>query len=239
MQAIPQHVGIIMDGNGRWATIRGKARHLGHYEGVKRTEEVVLHAKAVGIKYLTLYAFSTENWTRPGYEVTVLMKLGRQFMVRRQRDIDSLQMGIRFIGDRSRFPKSMRRLMDDVEKKSLPYTDFVLQVALSYGGRQEIAMACDRVVQAMISGELEKQTVTPELISQYLYTSGVPDPDLIIRTSGEIRTSNFLPWQSVYAEWIFRDELWPDFTSKSFDECIAEYCCRERRMGNIPQQQVG
>jgi undecaprenyl diphosphate synthase len=238
MSVIPQHVAIIMDGNGRWAQQKGQPRHFGHIEGVKRVEEVVRQAKISGVSVITLYAFSSENWQRPEYERKIIFGLAKTFIVRRIAELDSEKIRIKFIGERHRFPSSFQNLMSDVEYRSHEFTDFTVQVALSYGGRQEIAHATDSIIRQMLSGELPPQTVTPELLSQYLYTSGVPDPDLIIRTSGEIRTSNFLPWQSVYSEWIFRPELWPDFTAESFLECIAEYQKRERRMGKVLESKV-
>ncbi len=238
MLEFPKHVGIIMDGNGRWAEARGKPRTFGHYEGVKRTEEAVLHAKKIGIKYLTLYAFSSENWSREGYEVSVLMKLGKTFMLRRKRDIDELKMGIRFLGDREKFPPYMRKLMNDVEERSKPYEDFILQVLLSYGGQQEILRAINLVADKILSGALNPP-VTKEFFEQHLYTAGIPDPDLVIRTSGEMRTSNFLPWQTIYSEWIFHQKLWPDFRVEDFDECINEYRLRERRKGGMPIEKIG
>lgn len=241
MQAIPQHVGIIMDGNGRWAESKTPSlpRTKGHEAGVERAQEIVLHAKRVGIKHLSLFAFSTENWKRPGYEVSVIKRLGKRFLVRRLRGIDQEAIGVRIIGRREDFGHQTQRLMSLVEWNTKQHTDFILQVALSYGGQQEIARACNLIVEKMRSGELPWQEVTPQLIDQHLYTTGVPNPDLIIRTGGESRTSNFMPWQSIYSEWKVCDQMWPDFTTEHFDECLQYYRGRQRRFGGLAKQQVG
>mgnify|MGYP000971279435 FL=1 len=228
---IPTHVGLIMDGNGRWATQRGLPRLAGHKAGVENVKPTVLAAKKFGIKYLTFYAFSTENWKRPQDEVSGIMNLLSIFIDREVNNLHKEGVRILHIGRRERLDQSLRKKIEDAIELTKNNTTITVQMGLDYGGRDEITQAVRKIVASGVSPE----EVNEELISQNLYTAGIPDPDLIIRTSGEMRTSNFLIWQSAYAEWIFPETYWPDFTEEVFWQMLVEYSRRDRRYGGLSQ----
>jgi len=228
---IPTHVGLIMDGNGRWATQRGLPRLAGHKAGVENVKPTVLAAKKFGIKYLTFYAFSTENWKRPQDEVSGIMNLLSIFIDREVNNLHKEGVRILHIGRRERLDQSLRKKIEDAIELTKNNTAITVQMGLDYGGRDEITQAVHKIVSLGVPPE----AVTEELISQNLYTAGIPDPDLVIRTSGEMRTSNFLIWQSAYAEWIFPETYWPDFTEEVFWQMLVEYSRRDRRFGGLSQ----
>ena len=228
---IPTHVGLIMDGNGRWATQRGLPRLAGHKAGVENVKPTVLAAKKFGIKYLTFYAFSTENWKRPQDEVSGIMNLLSIFIDREVNNLHKEGVRILHIGRRERLDQSLRKKIEDAIELTKNNTTITVQMGLDYGGRDEITQAVGKIVASGVPPE----AVTEELISQNLYTAGIPDPDLVIRTSGEMRTSNFLIWQSAYAEWIFPATYWPDFTEEIFWQMLVEDSRRDRRFGELSQ----
>lgn len=230
---VPQHIGIIMDGNGRWAKKRGLPRTAGHTAGAANFRTITRYASSIGVKYLTLYAFSTENWNRPAQEVSALMKLFHQYLEEALRDFMDENIRVRFIGDISAFNEDLQKLIRRVEEASAPKTGMVLNLAMNYGGRAEIARAMQSLARRVQSGALEPEAITEQMISDALYTAGQPDPDLIIRPSGEERLSNFLLWQSAYAEFEYFDILWPDFKPKHLDEAIRRFRGRQRRFGGI------
>jgi undecaprenyl diphosphate synthase len=226
---VPRHVGIIMDGNGRWAAARGLPRVEGHRRGVERSKEVIEVAAELGIKALTIYTFSTENWRRPSSEVTTLMKLLELYL---RNEIDGLiRNGIVFrtIGDTGRLPGHIQDIIREAEERTSSNKGMILVTALSYSGRSEILRAVKRILYAGLSPE----EITEEVFNSYLDTAGIPAPDLIIRTSGEMRISNFLLWQAAYSEFYFTETLWPDFTKDEFLLAIQDYQRRERRFGAI------
>ena len=228
---IPTHVGLIMDGNGRWATQRGLPRLAGHKAGVENVKPTVLAAKKFGIKYLTFYAFSTENWKRPQDEVSGIMNLLSIFIDKEVNNLHKEGVRILHIGRRERLDQGLRKKIEGAINLTKDNTTITVQMGLDYGGRDEIAQAVRKIVASGVTPE----EVTEELISQNLYTAGIPDPDLIIRTSGEMRTSNFLIWQSAYSEWIFPETYWPDFTEQVFWQMLVEYSRRDRRYGGLSQ----
>ena len=228
---IPTHVGLIMDGNGRWATQRGLPRLAGHKAGVENVKPTVLAAKKFGIKYLTFYAFSTENWKRPQDEVSGIMNLLSIFIDKEVNNLHKEGVRILHIGRRERLDQGLRKKIEGAIDLTKDNTTIMVQMGLDYGGRDEIAQAVRKIVASGVTPE----EVTEELISQNLYTAGIPDPDLVIRTSGEMRTSNFLIWQSAYAEWIFPETYWPDFTEEVFWQMLVEYSRRDRRFGGLSQ----
>mgnify|MGYP001240483744 FL=1 len=228
---IPTHVGLIMDGNGRWATQRGLPRLAGHKAGVENVKPTVLAAKKFGIKYLTFYAFSTENWKRPQDEVSGIMNLLSIFIDKEVNNLHKEGVRILHIGRRERLDQGLRKKIEGAIDLTKDNTTITVQMGLDYGGRDEIAQAVRKIVTSGVTPE----EVTEELISQNLYTAGIPDPDLIIRTSGEMRTSNFLIWQSAYSEWIFPETYWPDFTEEVFWQMLVEYSRRDRRYGGLSQ----
>ena len=230
---IPQHVAIILDGNGRWAKKKKMPRNYGHAQGSKNVERICEAAYNMGIKYLTVYAFSTENWNRPAEEVGGLMRLFKEYLEEALRDFMDENIRVRFIGDVSAFPAEVRQLIEEVEEASASKTGMVLNLAMNYGGRAEITRAAQRFAQEVQQGRRSPEELTEELFSQYLYTGGQPDPDLIIRPSGEERLSNFLLWQSAYAELVYFDILWPDFKTSDLDEALAIYASRQRRFGGV------
>ncbi|UFE35392.1 di-trans,poly-cis-decaprenylcistransferase [Pseudosulfitobacter pseudonitzschiae] len=229
----PRHVAIIMDGNGRWATQRGRPRLFGHRAGAKRVREVVESCPDVGVEYLTIFAFSTENWRRTQTEVAGLMSLFRMYISREARALDEFGARVRFIGDRVKLDAKLVKLMDDLEVLTQNNTSVHLTIALNYGGRDEVARATKRLAQDVASGNLKPEDVDEETLPKYLDTCVLPDPDLVIRTSGEARISNFLLWQSAYAEYEFIDTLWPDFTKEEFARLCASYGGRDRRFGGV------
>ena len=233
LEGAPQHVAIIMDGNGRWAVSRGRPRTYGHHRGAERVREIVDVAPDLGIKVLTLFAFSTENFRRPGYEVRVLMSLFRRYIAREVDGLDAENVRVRFIGDRSRLPNNLQNLMEMMEARTAANDRMTLQLAISYGSRDEITRAVQTLAAEAAEGRIDPAEIGEEAISRALYTGGVADPDLVIRTSGEQRMSNFLLWQSAYAEYAFVDECWPDFTPERLADVCASYGDRERRFGAV------
>ncbi len=229
----PQHVAIIMDGNGRWATKRGLPRIAGHKRGLNSVRKVTREAKALGIRYLTLFAFSTENWLRPREEVHGLMDLFRFYMRRECKVLVSEGVRIKFIGDPSEMPEDIQKLMVEAEELTAKGEVMTLVVALNYGARAEIVRAAARISERVAAGELTGNDITEETISAELTTSGIPDPDLILRTSGEQRLSNFLLWQAAYTEFLFVDKHWPDFDQTSLRQAVIAYNTRDRRFGAV------
>ncbi|MCY4168654.1 MAG: polyprenyl diphosphate synthase [Rhodobacter sp.] len=229
----PHHVAIIMDGNGRWAQQRGRPRLYGHQAGARRVREIVGICPDLGVKYLTIFAFSTENWKRTQIEVAGLMTLFRRYITLETRALVREGVQVRFIGDRIRLDEKLVWLMDELELLTAGNSRVHLTVALNYGGRDEVARATRRLAREVMANRLNPDTVNEATFAYYLDTYFLPDPDLVIRTSGEARISNFLLWQSAYAEYEFVDTLWPDFTKDAFAEIVAGYSGRERRFGSI------
>ena len=230
----PNHVAIIMDGNGRWAQARGKPRLFGHRAGAKRVREIVEACPDLGVKYLTIFAFSTENWKRTQAEVAGLMLLFRRYIKQETQALVESKVRVRFIGDRVKLDKKLVALMDDLEQTTA-HNDLVhLTIALNYGGRDEVARATKRLAHEVADGKLHPEDVDEETLTRFLDTHVLPDPDLVIRTSGEARVSNFLLWQAAYSEYEFIDTLWPDFTPEIFAEVLGGYGGRERRFGAVP-----
>ncbi len=231
----PRHVAIIMDGNGRWATQRGRPRLFGHHAGARRVREVVQTCPDIGVEYLTIFAFSTENWKRTQVEVAGLMSLFRRYISKETRALNEFGARVRFIGDRVRLDAKLISLMDELETLTASNNTVNLTIALNYGGRDEVARATKRLAQDVAEGTLLPQDVDEETLPKYLDTYVLPDPDLVIRTSGEARISNFLLWQSAYAEYEFIDTLWPDFSREEFTRLCASYGGRDRRFGGVKQ----
>ena len=229
----PRHVAIIMDGNGRWAQARGRPRLFGHHAGARRVREVVEACPHLGIKYLTVFAFSTENWKRTQVEVAGLMSLFRRYITKETRSLREFGARVRFIGDRVRLDDKLIKLMNELEEATAHNDTVNLTIALNYGGRDEVARATQRLAQDVADGRLDPASVDEETLPKYLDTCVLPDPDLVIRTSGEARISNFLLWQSAYAEYEFIDTLWPDFTREEFGRLCAAYGGRDRRFGAV------
>jgi undecaprenyl diphosphate synthase len=231
--SIPVHIAIIMDGNGRWAKARGLVRTQGHLEGVKRVSEVIEAASNAGVKVLTLYTFSTENWTRPEAEVSMLMQTMINVLGQKLKQLCEKNVRFRVSGRRAGVPEGVLETFDRVTAETAKNTGMVLNIAFNYGGRQEILDAVRSLVQDAVAGRISAEGVTDEAFSSRLYTAGLPDPDLLIRTSGETRISNFLLWQLSYAEFYFTDKCWPDFTIAEFNKALVDYSKRERRFGAI------
>lgn len=229
----PQHVAIIMDGNGRWAQARGRPRLFGHREGAKRVREVVEACSGLGVKYLTIFAFSTENWKRTQVEVAGLMSLFRRYISHETRALHEKHVRVRFIGDRVRLDAKLTALMDQLEALTQDNDGVQLTIALNYGGRDEVARATQRLAQDVAAGKLDPKDIDEETLPRYLDTRVLPDPDLVIRTSGEARISNFLLWQSAYSEYEFIDTLWPDFTAEELGRLCTGYGQRDRRFGAV------
>lgn len=228
-----EHVAIIMDGNGRWAVQKGWPRLVGHRKGAERVKEIVRVAPDLGIKWLTIYAFSTENWKRSTEEVLGLMAIFARYIEREADRLAAESVRMRFIGDRSRLDARLQRLMAGIEARTAGYSRLNLTVAINYGGRDELTRALRGVAQDVAAGRLAPQEVTDALISARLDTAGLPDPDLVIRTSGETRTSNFLPWQAAYAEYEFTQTLWPDFSTEELARIVERFGNRDRRFGGV------
>ncbi|SFE08154.1 polyprenyl diphosphate synthase [Roseivivax sediminis] len=229
----PRHVAVIMDGNGRWAQGRGRPRLFGHQAGARRVREIVEACPDVGVEYLTIFAFSTENWKRTQSEVAGLMSLFRRYITQEARSLREENVRVRFIGDRLRLDDKLRTLMDELEAMTAHCTGVNLTIALNYGGRDEVARATKRLAEDVAAGRLDPAEIGEETLPRYLDTCLLPDPDLVIRTSGEARISNFLLWQSAYAEYEFVDTLWPDFSADEFARLTASFGGRERRYGAI------
>lgn len=230
---IPAHVAIIMDGNGRWAKARGLPRLAGHRAGVEALRQTVRAAADMGISWLTVYAFSSENWSRPKAEVTDLMGLLKIFIRRDLADLHENGVRVRIIGDRASLQPDIKSLLMEAEALTAANTALTLVIAFNYGGRDEIARAARSIAEAVQRGDLAAAAITPELFAEYLDTVDIPDPDLLIRTSGEIRLSNFLPWQSAYSEFYFDPCYWPDFSRENLAQALREYAGRERRFGGL------
>lgn len=226
----PRHIAIIMDGNGRWARKRGLPRTAGHSAGAEAFRRIANYCRTLGVEYLTVYAFSTENWKRSQEEVGGIMLLLRRYLEEAIRDMTKNRVRFRFFGDLSRLSPQLQKLCYDAENQSAEY-DVQVNFCLNYGGRDEIVRAARVFAAEVAEGKRKPEELTEELFSSYLYSAGVPDPELIIRPSGELRTSNFLPWQSAYSEYVFMDVLWPDFGPQDLDKAIDEYHRRNRRFG--------
>ncbi len=234
--AAPRHVAIIMDGNGRWAAARGLPRSAGHKTGIDALRRSVKAASDFGIEYLTIYSFSTENWSRPKTEVTFLLELLRRFIRQDVAELHASGVQIKIIGARDDLEASMIAMLDDAEKLTAANSKLKLVVAFNYGSRQEILRATQTIANSVKSGALNVSDITLETIAGALDTSGIPDPDLLIRTGGEQRISNFLLWQCAYAEFVFVPEFWPDFDAAIFRRALDEYAARDRRFGGVKAQ---
>lgn len=230
---IPKHVAIIMDGNGRWAKKRALPRAAGHYEGMQVVRKITRFANELGIKILSLYAFSTENWKRPKSEVEYLMKLPEQFLTTFLPELIEENVNVRVIGNMEQLPEHTRRAVEKAIHETKDNTGLILNFALNYGSRAEITYAMQQIAKEIQNGRLSPEQITEELVSSYLMTKGLADPDLLIRTSGEIRLSNFMLWQLAYTEFWFTDVLWPDFTEQHLLEAIAAFQKRNRRFGGV------
>lgn len=228
---VPGHVAIIMDGNGRWAVKRGLPRIEGHRRGVDAVRRAVRISTELGIRHLTVYGFSAENWRRPAQEVEDLFRLLRRFIRNDLADLHARNIRIRVIGDRAGLADDLRALLDEAQEVTHRNTGLTLVVAFNYGGRQEIVRAVQALARQVLEGELDPDRIDMKAISDALDTGGIPDPDLVIRTSGEMRTSNFLPWQTAYSEFVFLPDLWPDFDDRSFRAAIDQFTARDRRFG--------
>ena len=229
----PAHIAVIMDGNGRWAKKRGLPRSAGHKAGAETFKRIVRYAASIGVRYFTVYAFSTENWKRPQDEVNTLIRLFIQYLDEALTDFLNENIRVRFMGEPAAFPPELQELIRRVERTSAAHTGMTLCVCLDYGGRRELVHAAQQLAVQVQQGVLRPEEITEQTISAHLYCPDVPDPDLIIRPSGEYRLSNFLLWQSAYAELVFMHTLWPDFTPAKLDEAIAEYHARSRRFGGV------
>ncbi len=235
-ECLPEHIAIIMDGNGRWAKNRGLKRTEGHKVGARVFEEICEYCAEIGVKYVTFYAFSTENWKRSKFEVTAIMNLLRGYLDRMQeRVLENEKAGyrIRFIGSREGMPKDIVSRMDDVEKRSADKDRININIAVNYGSRDEIVHGIKDIVREIQTGKISIDDIDEALVSAHLYTAGQPDPDLIIRPSGEYRLSNYLMWQAAYSEIYIDDVLWPDYTPADLDRAIEEYSKRNRRFGGV------
>lgn len=229
----PRHIAIIMDGNGRWAKKRGLPRTAGHAAGAETFRTIANYCRTLGVEYLTVYAFSTENWKRSQEEISGIMKLLGRYLKEALADMEKNHVRFRFWGDLSKLSPELRQLCRDAERISGSFQDVQVNFCLNYGGRDEILHAARALAEKARAGELAPEEIDEGVFSRHLYSGNVPDPELIIRPSGEKRVSNFLPWQSVYSEFVFMNVLWPDFSPKDLDEAIAEYHRRSRRFGGV------
>lgn len=230
---LPKHVGIIMDGNGRWAKKRGLPRSAGHKAGANNFRTITRYCSDIGIKYLTVYAFSTENWKRPSDEVSALMSLFKSYLNEALTDFKDDSIVVKFIGDKTGFNSELQELIRENEEESANRDGMVLNIAMNYGSRAEITMAVKKIAEKVKSGELLVEDITEQTVSDNLYTAFQPDPDLVIRPSGEYRISNFLLWQSAYTEYVIMDKLWPDFTKEDMNRALLEFANRNRRYGGV------
>lgn len=230
---LPEHVAIIMDGNGRWAKKRGLPRTAGHKRGANNFRTIANYLNEIGVKYMTFYAFSTENWKRSKDEVDTIMELFKDYLNEALDRLNETNMRMIFIGDKSVLNNELKALMEKIEAESEKNTGNVVNLAINYGGRQEITYACKQIAKKVQNGELNPDDICEQTISENIFTSGQPDPDLIIRPSGEYRLSNFLIWQSAYSEFCFDDILWPDFTIKDLNRALNDYSNRQRRFGGV------
>ncbi|HHV63508.1 MAG TPA: isoprenyl transferase [Peptococcaceae bacterium] len=233
MDKIPQHIAIIMDGNGRWARERGMPRTMGHRAGVEALRGVVKCCSEIGVKYLTVYAFSTENWKRPQSEIGILMSLLKEYIKKELDELHAKNVQIRVFGNLSQLPEDVQKAVIAACEKTKNNTGLNFCLALNYGGRAELIQAVKKVIQDVQNGLVQPENINERFFENYLYTSGCPDPEMIIRTSGEMRLSNFLLWQAAYSEIIIVKEYWPDFNEKSLLEAIWAFQQRERRFGGI------
>jgi len=231
-EILPEHIGFIMDGNGRWAKRKGLPRSFGHREGAKNFKKIVRYCKDIGIKNISFYAFSTENWKRPQEEIDVIMDLFREYIVDVRKHLSENTRMI-FLGDKSVFDEDLREKMIKLEEDTKHYTEMNLMMAVNYGGRDELAFAARQLAQKVKDGKINPEDIDENAIDSHLYTKGIPDVDLIIRPSGELRLSNFLIWQSAYAEYYFTEIMWPDFTPKELDKALIEFANRGRRFGGV------
>ena len=232
-KSIPVHVAIIMDGNGRWAKLHGKERYEGHIEGVKSVKECIKAALRNGVRYLTLYAFSTENWGRPAEEVNALMELFCKSVMDETPELVEQGVRVKTIGRRDRFSEKVCEHLAKIESETSVGDRLTLVLAFDYSSRDEITMAVRRIAEQVAKGEMKPEGISETSVSESLYTAGIPDPDFIVRTSGECRLSNFLLWQASYAEMYFPQTLWPDFGQEEFDKALEEFATRERRYGKL------
>lgn len=233
---LPTHVAIVMDGNGRWAEARGGARRDGHRQGVETLRRIVQDAGDLGVRYLTVFSFSTQNWGRPQSEVEFLMSLLQRYIESDLADLHAEGVRIRILGRRGDLSDKILGLIDRAETLTADNNRLYLQIAFNYGGREELTDAASRLARRAAAGTLDPMSITPEVLDAEMLTAGLPDPDLIIRTSGEYRLSNFLLWQSAYAEFYFTDVLWPDFDRAELERALAFFAKRERRFGLTPEQ---
>ena len=229
----PRHIAIIMDGNGRWAKKRGLPRTAGHAAGAESFRKIANYCRTLGVSYLTVYAFSTENWKRSEEEVSGIMNLLGKYLSEALGDMERNHVRFKFFGDLTKLSPQLQELCKDAEEKSSVFTDVQVNFCLNYGGRDEIVKAAQKYTQDVVQGKCNPESLTEEEFSNYLYSEGVPDPELIIRPSGEMRTSNFLLWQSAYSEYVFMNVLWPDFGPRDLDKAIEEYHRRNRRFGGV------
>lgn len=232
-EKIPKHIAIIVDGNGRWAEKRGLPRSAGHHEGAKAVKRTIELAYDLGVRYLTFFAFSSENWSRPKEEVDELMKLYLEYLKSAENETNDKNVRVRIIGSREGLSQEIVDQIDKIEKNTVHKDKMTLIIALNYGGRQDILQAVKKIVEDVQKGVLEKDDITEKELQNRLYTEDIPDPDLMIRTSGEMRISNFLIWQCSYTEFYFPEVLWPDFKRKHFNDAILEYQRRNRRFGGL------
>ena len=232
---IPKHVAIILDGNGRWARAKGLPRNAGHVQGAKVVEDMCEITYNMGIQYFTVYAFSTENWSRPKDEADALMKILRNYLVNAKKRANKHNMCVRVIGDKTGLDKDLQESILDLEESTKDNTGLHFQIAINYGGRDEITRAVRRLSADVAEGKLEADSITDETINSYLDTAGLPDPDLLIRTCGEQRISNFLLWQLAYTEFYFCDKAWPDFNKKELELAIESYNTRNRKFGGLKE----
>ena len=230
-ELLPKHIAIIMDGNRRWAKSRNLPVKLGHKQGAETLKKIVRHANKIGLEYITVYAFSTENWKRSEEEVSALMSLLEKYLDDFAKEADTENIVIRVLGDLKPLSKSLQQSIEKTIKRTENNTGTIFNIALNYGGRNEIVTAVREISQKVKSGKIEIDEISEELVSENLYTKNIPDPDLLIRTSGEIRLSGFLPWQLVYSEFLFLDKLWPDFSEEDLDEAIEVFSKRNRKFG--------
>ncbi len=230
---LPEHIGIIMDGNGRWASKRGLPRSAGHTAGAQNFRTITRYCSDIGIRYLTVYAFSTENWKRPEDEVSALMKLFKQYLEEALSDFKDDSIVVRFIGDTSAFSPELQELIERTQRESADREGMVLNIAMNYGSRDELVRAVKAIANEVKSGQLSVDEISADTVSSHLYTAGQPDPDLIIRPSGEYRISNFMLWQAAYTEFIILDKLWPDFSTEDLDSALREFSRRNRRFGGV------
>ncbi|MGE5308875.1 MAG: isoprenyl transferase [Deltaproteobacteria bacterium] len=228
---VPVHVAVIMDGNGRWAAKRGLPRFAGHFRGAQRVKEIVKAARESGVKVLTLYTFSNENWKRPAKEVETLMGYIHDFLTQEEPGMHKEKIRLRVIGGRSRLPEKVLSTIESIERSTAGHDVITLVLAIDYGSRQEMVEACRAAARECARGKLSPEDIDEKLFSSYLYTAGLPDPDLLIRTSGEQRLSNYLLWQLSYAEFYFTPKLWPDFGAADLKKALGEYARRQRRYG--------